>query len=677
MLSKKTKWGISILITGLPFLIHFLYCNLGKYRNLEKVDDWQYSSYSPSTLVFVGLYIISLLLAYMVFDSFYLVYSNHPSRYASAEKRRKGIINISFFFFSVILCVVLYQYAENMCWIALIILIPVFSIIYLGINIYLLKCLGVAVIVMFLFAVSVPKFLNLSSSSDRIGMSVGGSKDISNFRKNIEHNFLPFASDITYEGLFYDYFFDTGDEDCKELFCPYYSFALSTDPFSGEMEYYLNTGLNSDIQQNKFQRKPLNLVIVLDISGSMSSPFYRYYYDSSNGRINNNEPEDKDKSKQFIANNVVADLLDHLRGQDRFGMVLFNNSAYLAKPLRTVSTTDMNAIKGHIHDIQSTGGTNMSAGYMLGTELLEELNSTDLTHYENRIIFLTDAMPNVGYIRDKDLLGMTKENADKNIFTSFIGVGVDFNTELIESISKVRGANYFSVHSSSEFRKRMDEEFEYLVSPLVFNLNFKMFSNGFNIKKVYGSPEANESTNEIMKVNTLFPSKKNVAGTKGGIILMELNKISPDTSIFLHIEYEDRSGVKHTSSKEIIFPSGKTEFYDNSGIRKGILLSRYVNLARSWINFERGKQNPEKQNMERIISPNVIKNSGLIIPVEPKRIELNEHEHTSTVLTVSGEYPNIFKYFKSYFSQEMKFLKDSSLSREYETINKLSRGWAD
>ena len=33
------------------------------------------------------------------------------------------------------------------------------------------------------------------------------------------------------------------------------------------------------------------------------------------------------------------------------------------------------------------------------------------------------------------------------IHTTLVGVGLDFNTDLVERISKVRGANYFSVHS--------------------------------------------------------------------------------------------------------------------------------------------------------------------------------------------------------------------------------------
>ena len=69
-------------------------------------------------------------------------------------------------------------------------------------------------------------------------------------------------------------------------------------------------------------------------------------------------------------------------------------------------------------------------------------------------------MPNYGYTSKEDLLSLIKYNANLGIYTTFIGVGVDFNTKLIEDISDVKGANYYSVHNSKEFKERMGEQFE-------------------------------------------------------------------------------------------------------------------------------------------------------------------------------------------------------------------------
>lgn len=157
------------------------------------------------------------------------------------------------------------------------------------------------------------------SSGESIGFAVGGAQDINNFRENIANEFLPLHTDITYEGLFYDYYFDTGSvtQECEKLFCPSYSYAISKDPFSNNDEYYLSVGLNSGLKESDFQRKNLNLVVVLDISGSMNSPFNKYHYDSFGNQILRDDYTDNDiKTKMQLANESVVGLLDHLNDDD-------------------------------------------------------------------------------------------------------------------------------------------------------------------------------------------------------------------------------------------------------------------------------------------------------------------------------------------------------------------------
>ena len=333
------------------------------------------------------------------------------------------------------------------------------------------------------------------------------------------------------------------------------------------MEYYLSVGLKSGMKESDFQRKKLNLVIVLDVSGSMGSSFDSYYYDQFGKRVEAPR-EDAGKSKMRIATEAVVDLLDHLEDEDRLGIVLFNNDAHLAKPLNLVGETDMRAIADHILEISADGGTRFSAGMDMASGLYDELTDADATEYENRIIFLTDAMPNLGETSEGGLLGMTRRNADSRVHTTFIGIGVDFNTELIEYITKIRGANYYSVHSSEQFRERMDDEFEYMVTPLVFDLELTLEADGWEIEKVYGSPEASEATGELMKVNTLFPSKREDGETRGGLILLKLRRAGLDASLTLRATYEDRDGNRGGGETTVVFPEEEAEFFENLGVRR-------------------------------------------------------------------------------------------------------------
>ena len=511
---------------------------------------------------------------------------------------------------------------------------------------------------------------NMGFATKNIGFSTGGAKDINNFRENIKNGYFPISTDITYNGLFYDYFFDTGRKTESEyLFSPSYSCAISKDPISSKNEYYITVGLNSNIKESDFHRKKLNLVVVLDISGSMSSPFYSYYYDPfPKDNKNITKSEDDAKSKMEIANESVNNLIDQLKADDRFGIVLFNHEAKILKPLDIVSKINIIETKKLVSEIRANGGTNLEAGYSLSNTLLEKYKNSDKSEYENRIILITDAMPNYGVTSSKDLLSLIKDNADIGIYTTFIGVGVDFNTKLIEEISDVRGANYYSVHNAKEFKERMGEQFEYMVTPLVFDLSLNLKSDDYDIEMIYGSDSSKAQKGNLMKVNTLFPSKTSEEGeVKGGIVLVKLKEKTgiKNGKIELQVTYKDRNGKEYENSQVINFDKSKNEeFYDNSGIRKAIVLTRYVNVLKNWILYER------TENEIFMIGPN----KGIIdfIYTQEEIIKLlGEHERMSVELKVGMKYKEIFKNLKEYMIKENKEIMDNGLMNEIEILDEL------
>ncbi len=533
-----------------------------------------------------------------------------------------------------------------------------------------------------------------SIASASLGFSVGGAKSINSFRENIKNNFLPLLTDITYEGLFYDYFFDTSVKkpiSCDKLFCPSYTTAISKDPFSKKSEYFLSVGLNSNIKKSDFSRKTLNLIIVLDISSSMSSPFNRYYYDQLSAVVHPRAPvhpgeqpkkpsfdEEKEwnKTKMQVAKESVVGLLKHLKPEDSLGVVLFDDQAYLAKPLRKVVETDMKAIEGHIMELESQGGTNMSAGLQRAGDLFKQLGFNNSDKVENRIIFLTDAQPNQGDLSEKGLAGLAKSLAQNQVYTTFIGVGVDFNTQLIESITKLRGANYYSVHSPKEFKDRMDKNFDYMVTPLVFNLKLQVETEGFEIQKVYGSPEANQVEGEIMTVNTLFPSESVEGKTRGGLVLLHLKKTGDkeENHIQLKVSYENRQGNKDTDTTEIEFEK-QEDYYANTGVQKGILLVRYANLLRDWIVFERldktGWEVEDSGGQNSFVIQEWYKELGIPSNTDRHFGSSTRWERKSKPLVVSPEYKKIFTQFLLYLEQEIKAIGDQTIKQEAEILRTL------
>ncbi|MBP5204272.1 hypothetical protein J6Z48_01370, partial [bacterium] len=120
---------------------------------------------------------------------------------------------------------------------------------------------------------SYDSFAANESTTGTIGFSTGGAKDINNYRDNLKEGYFPLLTDITYEGLFYDYYFDTSttsveSNNTDSLFIPTASTAVSADPVSGENDYYITVGLNSNIKLNHLlSRSPFLLgeIVILNL----------------------------------------------------------------------------------------------------------------------------------------------------------------------------------------------------------------------------------------------------------------------------------------------------------------------------------------------------------------------------------------------------------------------------
>eukprot|EP01083_Nonionella_stella_P222977 795179_1 len=259
---------------------------------------------------------------------------------------------------------------------------------------------------------------------------------------NNKCNKQPQLDAITYNGILYEYYFDTktrkskpittyttegidekkndniDDNDDKKmdnckLFYPTYCYAKikatnfdENETENGHIhmndsyEYYMTIGLNSNIKQSEFKRKHQNLVIVLDISGSMGYPFgYTGYGCHSN-----------EKTKMEIANEAVITLIKKLASNDRFGLIIFDDAAKTIQKLQLICDINLNELYKQILSFEDCGGTNFEAGYCRAISFYSELNKYAFSdeEYFNRIIVLTDAQPNIGTTDPNSMLNLVK-----------------------------------------------------------------------------------------------------------------------------------------------------------------------------------------------------------------------------------------------------------------------------
>ncbi|KAJ5078364.1 inter-alpha-trypsin inhibitor heavy chain h3 [Anaeramoeba ignava] len=412
--------------------------------------------------------------------------------------------------------------------------------------------------------------------------SFGGAKDITNFRINVQKKQTVVESSITYHGLFSEYYFNAGKPEEEKLMSVQPFCAISPNLETKEKEYYLSVMMKSKYDGEgikKFGRPLINCVIVLDISGSMSMSF------TGDWKRNENT-----SSKLEVAKRTIIGLTEHLKDDDYLGIVIFDDDAEVLIPLQKFGEMDMEKFKKTMKELDTRGGTNLEEGFIEGSRMIEnhlkKFKGDEMKEYEHRILYLTDAHPTTGETRSDGLFSLTKKSAEKKIYTTFIGVGVDFNTELIDVITKTKGANYYSVNSSSEFKRRMDTEFDYIMTPICFDVNVTV--EGAKIQSIYGSPDSEQKKDTtVAEISTTMPSDVNENGeVQGCVLLLKMDKsVADGIPLNIVITYKDKYGNDFKEVTNVIFPElsqNQNEFFEDKSIRKAILLIRLVDLVKKF-----------------------------------------------------------------------------------------------
>lgn len=434
------------------------------------------------------------------------------------------------------------------------------------------------------------------------------------FNESIISGISPKSSSISCTSIFSKYMFDLVKNETKEFVDLTLLASQSYNPRTSELEKYLSIGLLS-CEDGKNHREPLNLILVLDISGSMCCTL-----NEKKGFFG------KRKTKIDLAKNCVKNIFSKLDKNERLGLITFNDDSKVLLELQPKKNIKESSFFHDINELKAEGSTNIEVGYQPAILMLQsqiekdaKLDDKTLKPTNNRIIFITDAL--INRKDEEDILyKLNFESSAKpmNIFTTFIGVGVDFNTDLVTRLSKVRGSNYFAVNSEEEFIKTLQNDFNYIVTPLCFDVYVKFESKKFEIDRTFGSEydfegkEKADTLNEmkkggVLKIETLTAYEKSVGGIKGGVVLIKLkekfekdDEIQQDYNMIVSVEFDDIKGEKHLVRKEIDgkLLMEKKEAFASSGVRKAILLSRYVCFVKEFLveNPDRVKKFEERQN---------------------------------------------------------------------------------
>lgn len=323
-----------------------------------------------------------------------------------------------------------------------------------------------------------------------MGGTPGGAQDIGYFRSVIENGRIPYSEYLTFEGLFSEHDIPITGPPPNQMLCLRTAIGVAPVMDTNEHSAFIQIGMLSDIDPNTFERSALNLSVVIDKSGSMSMG----------------------GEKMHSVKIALKKLVDNLNINDILSLVVFDSTA--STKLSPTPVTNKDQIKGIIDEIYAGGSTNINEGLQLGYGwVFENLEQPDM---EDRVMLFTDALPNTGDTSTGSFINIVQTGADQGIGLTAFGVGLDFGIDLINTIANLRGGNYFYLEDETKIRTVFYEDFDFMVTPLVYDLVLRIMPGGnFAIADVYGIPDwtPGEQTIEI-NVPTIFLSRK-----KGAILI--------------------------------------------------------------------------------------------------------------------------------------------------------------
>jgi len=212
------------------------------------------------------------------------------------------------------------------------------------------------------------------------------------------------------------------------------------------------------------RRAPMNLAVVLDRSGSMQGP------------------------KIEKARQAACVAVDQLADDDYFSLVTFDNETeVLLPPERVGDRRQREALKERIDRIRPGGGTAIHAGVTLGAQQLRRFLDKERV---NRLVLLSDGLANVGPSRTSDLATLGRELRRESMSVTTIGLGDDYNEDLMAALAEASNANYYYVRDAEKLPGIFAEELGAARSLIARGVTIRItVPDGVRLREIIGRPE--------------------------------------------------------------------------------------------------------------------------------------------------------------------------------------------
>jgi Ca-activated chloride channel family protein len=183
---------------------------------------------------------------------------------------------------------------------------------------------------------------------------------------------------------------------------------------------------------SKLERKPLSLTFVIDCSGSMIEQ----------GRLE-------------MVKHAIRLLLHQLDANDSVAIIAFSSDARMVLPMTSAKNKDL--IESALFPLKPENSTNSEAGLKMGYECaLAGINA----NAQNRVVFLSDGVANVGETDPAKLAEGVKRIREKGVYLNTIGVGMNnHNDALLEQLADKGDGVCNYIDSPDEAKRVMVDNF--------------------------------------------------------------------------------------------------------------------------------------------------------------------------------------------------------------------------
>jgi Ca-activated chloride channel homolog len=206
----------------------------------------------------------------------------------------------------------------------------------------------------------------------------------------------------------------------------------------------------------------VDMVIVLDRSGSMNG------------------------LKISDARKAVLNLLSSLSAEDRFALITYSDGIQQVSGLQQVTAEHRQQLEALIGGVTAGGATNLGAGLKAGINVIA---AAAVAGTAAKLILISDGLANKGIIDSTRLSAMAAAAVEKEFAISTVGVGNDFNEQLMTAIADRGAGNYYYLENPIAFAEVFQQEFGYTRATVATRVSVSLqLGKGISLVEAAGYP---------------------------------------------------------------------------------------------------------------------------------------------------------------------------------------------